>query len=120
MSKMMQSGQDIKAPEFSEPIAMAQGGRVYPQMQHGGAVQSRPYMVGEQGPELFMPDTSGDIIPNNKLGGGITINIEGDVYDADNFAETVSEVLPDALRNADLGGHSLRTLQFSGRRRMIN
>lgn len=28
-----------------------------------------PSLVGERGPELFMPDTSGTIIPNNRLGG---------------------------------------------------
>jgi len=31
---------------------------------------------------------------------GITINIQGDVYDADNFTETVASVLPDAFREA--------------------
>jgi hypothetical protein len=29
-----------------------------------------PSMVGENGPELFVPNQSGTIIPNNKLGGG--------------------------------------------------
>lgn len=37
----------------------------------GGAVaSSTPYLVGEVGPELFVPNTSGQIIPNNKLSGG--------------------------------------------------
>jgi hypothetical protein len=37
----------------------------------GGSVQSgRNYMVGERGPELFVPNQSGAIVPNNKLGGG--------------------------------------------------
>jgi hypothetical protein len=31
---------------------------------------SRPYLVGENGPELFNPGQAGTIIPNNKLGGG--------------------------------------------------
>jgi hypothetical protein len=31
-------------------------------------------MVGENGPELFVPDSAGTIVPNHKLGGGITIN----------------------------------------------
>jgi len=34
------------------------------------------YLVGERGPELFTPGTSGNITPNNALGGGnITINV---------------------------------------------
>jgi len=34
----------------------------------GGPVNARnPYVVGEIGPELFVPDTNGTIIPNNRL-----------------------------------------------------
>jgi len=37
----------------------------------GGPVTGgQPYVVGEVGPELFVPATSGRIIPNNKIGGG--------------------------------------------------
>ena len=32
----------------------------------------RPSLVGERGPELFMPGVRGSIIPNNALGGGST------------------------------------------------
>lgn len=39
----------------------------------GGPVSAgTPYMVGERGPELFMPRQGGSIIPNNALGGGST------------------------------------------------
>mgnify|MGYP001406592088 CR=1 FL=1 len=43
----------------------------------GGPVQrNSAYMVGERGPELFVPNSSGSIIPNNKMssGGGIVLN----------------------------------------------
>jgi hypothetical protein len=37
----------------------------------GGSVgKNRPYMVGEQGPEMFIPGGSGTIIPNRNLSGG--------------------------------------------------
>jgi hypothetical protein len=37
----------------------------------GGPVSSgSPYVVGEKGPELFVPHASGTIVPNNKMGGG--------------------------------------------------
>ena len=43
-------------------------------------------LVGEKGPELFVPDKAGTIIPNNKLGGGdmtnnivVNVSVEGDV-----------------------------------------
>lgn len=50
----------------------------------GGAVNANQmYMVGEKGPELFMPGASGTIIPNNKVasagsGSGSNINISVD------------------------------------------
>ena len=34
----------------------------------------RPSIVGEKGPELFVPSTAGTIIPNNKIGGGGVVN----------------------------------------------
>ena len=42
----------------------------------GGSVQAgKPYMVGERGAEMFVPNQSGSIVANNKLGGdgGTTI-----------------------------------------------
>lgn len=47
----------------------------------GGPVAgNRPYMVGEGGPELFVPHSSGTIIPNG-AGGGISISVvvEGNI-----------------------------------------
>lgn len=42
----------------------------------GGPVMSgTPYIVGEIGPELFVPNQSGTIVPNSRLGGGATYNI---------------------------------------------
>tara|TARA_R100001443_G_scaffold522_3_gene2139 strand:+ start:8316 stop:10046 length:1731 start_codon:yes stop_codon:yes gene_type:complete len=35
----------------------------------------RPSIVGERGPELFVPSSAGTIIPNHSLGGGVTNNI---------------------------------------------
>jgi hypothetical protein len=43
----------------------------------GGSVQSdQPYIVGERGPEMFVPSRSGSIVPNNKMGGGINISVD--------------------------------------------
>ncbi len=39
----------------------------------------RPSLVGEKGPELFVPKRSGTIIPNDKLGGGGSTNISVNV-----------------------------------------
>jgi phage-related minor tail protein len=35
----------------------------------GGPVSGgQPYLVGERGPELFVPSVSGGIVPNNSVG----------------------------------------------------
>jgi lambda family phage tail tape measure protein len=39
----------------------------YPKFADGGEI-SGPSIVGERGPELFIPNTTGTIIPNNQLG----------------------------------------------------
>ena len=39
-----------------------------PGRQHGGPVRAgRPYMVGERGPEMFVPGRSGGIVPNSGI-----------------------------------------------------
>ena len=35
----------------------------------------RASVVGEKGPELFVPSTAGTIIPNDRIGGGVTNNV---------------------------------------------
>ena len=41
----------------------------------GGPITGfRPYLVGERGPELIVPNSSGTVIPNHQLGGG-TVNV---------------------------------------------
>jgi hypothetical protein len=42
----------------------------------GGSVYAgNPYIVGERGRELFVPTTTGNIVPNDKMGGGDVFNI---------------------------------------------
>ena len=68
-------GNDIQgpAPGFSTPMYAANGGPVG---------MKNPYIVGERGPELFVPNQSGNIIPNHDLagiGGGstnIVVNVD--------------------------------------------
>jgi len=53
----------------------------------GGPVMGgTPYLVGERGPEVFTPNTTGKIIPNNQLGGGTTnVNFTIVANDAQGF-----------------------------------
>lgn len=42
----------------------------------GPVTMGMPYLIGERGPEVFVPNTNGAVIPNNKLGGSpISINL---------------------------------------------
>lgn len=54
---------------FQSIFGGAFGGIPLPGRANGGPVKGgQPYMVGERGAELFIPNQSGKIIPNNKLG----------------------------------------------------
>ncbi len=57
-------GMDDDKKETPTPQGHASGGYVS---------AGTPYMVGERGPELFTPGSSGNITPNNRLGGGVSI-----------------------------------------------
>lgn len=41
----------------------------------GPIAANQPAIVGDLGPELFVPSSAGRIIPNDQLGGGNTYNI---------------------------------------------
>ena len=49
------------------------------------------YIVGEQGPELFMPETPGEIIPSGRVGGGEPTNVNFNINAVD--ASGVEDVL---------------------------
>jgi hypothetical protein len=69
---------------------------VLPGKAIGGSVgKNRPYMVGEQGPELFIPGGSGTIIPNRNLssnGGGSSFNISVDARGSNDPAAVRAQV----------------------------
>jgi hypothetical protein len=61
----------------------------------GGPVMAgMEYMVGERGPEYFVPRTSGTIIPNNQLGDTVyNITIHAPSGDADAIGDTLMSAL---------------------------
>jgi hypothetical protein len=57
---------------------------------HGGQARSgRPAIVGERGPELFVPPSTGNIVPNGQMGGGATNVTIVNVQDASEVARMV-------------------------------
>jgi hypothetical protein len=71
----------------------------------GGPVsRGTSYVVGEQGPELFVPNTSGKIIPNGGSSGGTTINLTvNGAIDAEGTARTIIDVLNRSSSRGTLG-----------------
>jgi len=53
----------------------------------GPATANSPYIVGERGPELFVPNSSGNVIPNDALGGTV-INITNNISDEGSTSKT--------------------------------
>ena len=82
--------------ELGQNIGGAIGGLFGGGKALGGPVNAgTTYLVGEQGPELFTPSTSGNIIPNNKLSSGgqtININVSGAI-DAISTARQIAQIL---------------------------
>ena len=50
----------------------------HPRRAAGGPVSGgSPYIVGEKGPELFVPGSSGNIVPNHEMGGAnVVVNVD--------------------------------------------
>ncbi len=74
----------------------------------GGPVSSgQMYMVGERGPELFVPGRSGTIVANDKMGGGntnVVVNVdakgssvEGDEQGANQLGRVISAAVQSEL-----------------------
>ena len=50
-------------------------GNLFGKRAGGGPVSSgAPYLVGERGPELFVPSSAGQVVPNYAMGGATTVN----------------------------------------------
>ena len=76
-----------------------------PARAYGGSVTgSQPYMVGERGPELFVPGGNGTIIPNSNMrggdGGGSPISISVDARGSNDPAAVRAQVQQGILEAA--------------------
>ena len=61
---------------FVATVASLSAAAVGARADGGPVSQGMAYLVGERGPELFVPGTSGAVVPNNKMGGGnVTVNL---------------------------------------------
>jgi hypothetical protein len=78
----------------------------------GGPVNAgTSYVVGERGPELFVPTASGKIIPNGGMGGGgavINLTVNGAI-DTEGTARTIIDVLNRSFSRGTLGSLNFQT-----------
>ena len=75
------------------------GGRAMGGPVSGGTA----YMVGEQGPELFVPKGSGTIVPNGARGGStINLTVNGAI-DSESTARQIVRILNDSQARGTLG-----------------
>ena len=74
----------------------------------GGSVSSgKSYVVGERGAEMFVPRSSGTIIPNGGMGGStFNITVNGAI-DAEGTARTIVDVLNRSNARGTLGANRL-------------
>lgn len=80
---------------FGIPISFSPGGGISLQGRAAGGpvLANQPYVVGEKGPEVFMPNVSGQILPNAQMAsaggrGGITYNINA--VDVQSFRQALA------------------------------
>jgi hypothetical protein len=71
----------------------------------GGSVSAgTPYVVGERGAELFVPSSSGPIVPNGGMGSTINVTVNGAI-DAEGTARTIVDVLNRSNARGTLGAN---------------
>ena len=75
----------------------------------GGTVMSgTSYLVGEKGPEIFTPGSSGFITPNSQMGGNTVINLNvSGAIDPEGTARTIINVLNNSYYRGTSGAAAL-------------
>ena len=68
------------------------GGKIIPGFLASGgpASSNQAYIVGEQGPELFVPNVNGTVVPNSQISAGTNITYNIHAVDASSFQALVA------------------------------
>lgn len=65
---------------------------------HGGLIAGgRPELVGENGPEVFLPSSGGRVVPNDELGGSVTVNFNNPVVRSDQDLRDLANIVKRSL-----------------------
>lgn len=109
MKELEQQVQSIKASIAAARASVGGASAPAGARADGGPVTGgEPYLVGERGPEMFIPNSSGTIVPNNALSQprnvnvsvmeGATINVSNEA-DERRLAQTVASAIARALQS---------------------
>ena len=90
-------GQSGPLPAVPPPLPPVPG------KARGGAVGAgQPYLVGERGPELFVPGAQGNIVPNNAMGStSVVVNVDAsgtEVQGSQNGADQLGRLIGAAVQ----------------------
>lgn len=88
----------IDMPEIAparSPVMKANGGQL---------MAGQASIVGERGPEVFVPSTSGTVVPNGKVGSNISVNFYGNINNtSDASLDSIGRRLARQLELANMG-----------------
>lgn len=77
-----------------DPLGMSNAGVAIPALAAGGpATANMPHIVGEKGPEVFVPNSSGMIIPNHLVGGTTRMGAHPALTASANYMTSLMELL---------------------------
>jgi len=95
----------VAAQGYAQIAAIKSSQYTGPREKGGPVGGGQAYLVGEKGPELFVPNAGGQIVPNNEMGGkAVTVNFNISTVDAQGFDEllirrraTITGIINNAL-----------------------
>ena len=108
-------GRKVKSTKWAFALGLALGGifgNIFSSIfggfraSGGPVLAGTPYMVGERGPELFVPRSAGNIVPNGAGGNVVNINVNQS-FAAGTSRATTLQAAADARRQLELGGRNL-------------
>jgi hypothetical protein len=105
------------AAGYSAGIGSDGLGWITPRAAGGPVDAGKPYVVGEQGPEYFVPTAAGNIVPMSQgNGGGVTVNVDmsgggnsggADPHQALEFGRRVKAAVVGVIQNEQRPGGTL-------------
>lgn len=95
----------VAAQGYAQIAAIKSSQYTGPREKGGPVGGGQAYLVGEKGPEMFVPNAGGNIVPNDQMGQDVTVNFNISTVDAEGFDEllirrrgTITGIINNALQ----------------------